>query len=317
MISIMKNKIYIIGSGFDQHHGVNTCYKAYKTYLEEINPDIVNKIDKIFEDNGINSSDIIEWSELENYLSFMHKYDEQEIEEIYEYSFDNAEKDFDKASYWANPPHNASYKSKEFQKLYLFINENFSLWINSLNTTNVCPDLVLSKNANFLTFNYTEILENQYNIPKNNILHIHGSISENKFVLGHNESLELPFSKEQWANIDPTTGEIYDSQDLREYQVEQAINNASEEIYNTYFKNSKKLISLYSAWFDKFNNALEIEFKGLSCGQQDIIYIQEIARRIPSNCNVLLYGHTDKDIEKMNIIKEKYFFNNSVEVKRW
>ena len=136
-------------------------------------------------------------------------------------------------------------------------------------------------------------------------------------MLGHNEHLDLPFSKEQRANMDPLTGEIYDSKDLREYQVEQAINNASEEIYNTYFKNSKKLIDLYSDWFDKFNSALEIEFKGLSCGKQDEIYIQEIARRIPSNCNVLLYGHTDKDIEKMNIIKGKYFFNNNVEVKRW
>ena len=313
----MTNKIYIIGSGFDQHHGVNTCYKAYKTYLENINPDMVNKIDKIFEDNGINSDDIIEWAELENYLSFMHKYDEEEIEEIYEYSFGNAEKDIDRASYWSDPMHNANYKSKEFQEIYLFIKANFSSWINSLNTVNVHPDLVLCNNANFLTFNYTEILENQYNISKSNILHIHGSISEDKFVLGHNELLELPFSKEQWANIDPITGEIYESQDLREYHVEQAINNASEKIYNTYFKNSKKLISFYSSWFDKFDNASEIEFRGLSCGEQDEIYIQEIARRISSDCKVLLYGHSEKDIFKMNSIKEKYFSNNYAEVRRW
>lgn len=310
----MRKRIYIIGNGFDQHHKLNTSFKNYKIYLQSIDDDMVEQIDDFLIKWGVSPNDIDEWSELEKYLSYMNKFD---VDELYEYTFENSEQDIERASYWSDPQYIANYKCKELQDIYKFIKNNFSGWIKSLNINDIFPDLSLDLNALYLNFNYTEILEKIYNIPKEQILHIHGSIIENLFILGHNDALEFPYAKEQWAHIDPITNEVYDSQDLREYQVEQEINDAYEEIHKTYFKNSRKLILNNDKFFNEFNDAFEIQFRGFSFGEQDEIYVSEIAKRIPSSCKVILFGYSDKDINKLYEGRKTYFTNNIVEIYKW
>ena len=51
------------------HHSLNTAYFKYKTYLKSINKKLVEKLDRLMEEHGIESDDIKYWSNLEDYFS--------------------------------------------------------------------------------------------------------------------------------------------------------------------------------------------------------------------------------------------------------
>ena len=66
----------------------------------------------------------------------------------------------------------------------------FDEWVRSINISGIETGLYIPQKAKYLTFNYTETLENAYGVPAQNVLHIHGSrINKgNEFVIGHGES---------------------------------------------------------------------------------------------------------------------------------
>ena len=76
----------------------------------------------------------------------------------------------------------------------------FDEWIKSIDISCIETDLYFPKSARFLSFNYTETLEEAYKIPKQQVLHIHGSrtnINEG-FVIGHGNprGVNEPFEDE-------------------------------------------------------------------------------------------------------------------------
>lgn len=67
-----------------------------------------------------------------------------------------------------------------------------STWEETVRTNVITKDkhsILNHKNAYFLTFNYTPVLEYHYKIPENQICHIHGSIKEKQYIFGHNRVL--------------------------------------------------------------------------------------------------------------------------------
>ena len=78
-----KKMIYIIGNGFDMHHSLKTAYFKYKTYLKSINKRLVEKLDQLMEEYGVEPDDIKYWSKLEDYLYEISQFD---IDEVYDAS---------------------------------------------------------------------------------------------------------------------------------------------------------------------------------------------------------------------------------------
>lgn len=39
----MVKHLYIIGNGFDLHHGINSSYKDFQEWMYENNPDVIEK----------------------------------------------------------------------------------------------------------------------------------------------------------------------------------------------------------------------------------------------------------------------------------
>ena len=93
------NQIYIIGNGFDMYYSINTAYFKYKTYLKSINRRLVDKLDRLMEEHGIDADDIKYWSKLEDYLYVISQFD---IDEVYNASLASSESDMDRASYWSD-----------------------------------------------------------------------------------------------------------------------------------------------------------------------------------------------------------------------
>lgn len=60
----MVKHLYIIGNGFDLHHGINSSYKDFQEWMYENNPDVIEKADEIY---GICDDEW--WSDFENQLA--------------------------------------------------------------------------------------------------------------------------------------------------------------------------------------------------------------------------------------------------------
>ena len=282
-----KNIIYIIGNGFDMHHSLNTAYFKYKTYLKSINKKLVEKLDRLMEEHGIESDDIKYWSNLEDYLYVISQFD---IDKVYDASLASSESDMDRASYWSDPGYNAKTYSKEITDVVKDIKNNFDGWIQdieksiSIENTSINIDLDLPVDAYYLNFNYTSTLEKLYSIPSHNILHIHGSIKDD-YILGHNQKLIVPFEHPEMMQMDWRGDPIY-GDDIRCVEIKKSINNAYRDIYYVYYKNSKFIIERNKSFIEKFKNADEIIFMGFSMGEQDWPYLESISKLIKPNCIV-------------------------------
>lgn len=41
-------RLYIIGNGFDIHHGINSSYSNFREWMSENHPDTMNRVDEIY-----------------------------------------------------------------------------------------------------------------------------------------------------------------------------------------------------------------------------------------------------------------------------
>ena len=157
-----KNTIYIIGNGFDMHHSLNTAYFKYKTYLKSINKRLVEKLDRLMDEHGIEPDGIKYWSKLEDYLCVISQFD---IDEVYDASLANSENDMGRASYWSDPGYNAKIYSKEITDIVKGIKNNFDGWIQeiekniSIDITSINIDLDLPIDA-YLKLDEKTVIDN-------------------------------------------------------------------------------------------------------------------------------------------------------------
>lgn len=100
-----------------------------------------------------------------------------------------------------------------------------------------------NKNAYFLTFNYSMLLENFYGINYEQICHIHGSISENKLIFGHNREMD---SYDESIQNDPTAVRdlLYNLVDLTRKPVHRQLRK-----HESFFKSLSSIKEIYFIGF--------------------------------------------------------------------
>ena len=167
----MKNKLFIIGNGFDLAHNLPTRF----------NPDFMNFALKYEQDNFwdlYQTRDDNIWADFENLLSYP---DFNSLEEIFDgYAPDYlSDRESDRDAIIFQVDLNGNLKDA----LYEFASnaENF------LNNTqsNSFFERTLDSDGYYINFNYTHTLEDIYYIPSEQILHIHGEVGKNNLKLGY------------------------------------------------------------------------------------------------------------------------------------
>ena len=215
-------------------------------------------MDNIFESYGqYNPDEIEKWSKFEDMLQAFNNLDP---DEMLDEAFANSEQDDERASFVDDPAWNVEYLN-EYIKI---LKEQFVCWIKSIHDT-IKKDDYFCPNANdiILTFNYTQTVEHNFNLPKNNILHIHGTVNE-EIILGHNNFQE------------PSLIPIDIDDDYRNMHANEMINDILTEISKLYYKNSSSIIERHRGFFNKIFNCEKIVIMGFSCGIQDQIYMDTI-----------------------------------------
>lgn len=188
----MKNKLFVIGNGFDLAHNLPTRF----------DPDFKNIAKKYDQDNfwdlyQSRENDI--WSDFENLLGHP---DFNTIEEIFNGYEPNylSERESDRDSIIYQVELNGNLQDA----LYEFADKAE----NSLNSVqpNDLIEQILDSDGYYITFNYTHTLEKLYGIPQKHILHIHGETGKRNLELGYpkgNFKPEKYFYDARKKGIDP------------------------------------------------------------------------------------------------------------------
>lgn len=263
--------LYIIGNGFDQYHSLKTSYDDFRKFVKQTDPYLYELVEKYF---MYKKQDF--WHDFEENLGLLdddmlrdyaHNYLEQ-------YGCENWRDSFN---------HDYQYEiSRILETLTKGLHKSFESWLSTISLNKTKKRLIeLSKDANYLSFNYTDTLEKVYAISRANILHIHGSYSKNGIsgiTYGHGGHIY----KIDKSIEDPRVAE-------------------GEEIIKNYFRTSKKpVVKIIKKYKDFFCNTIHGTRKviviGHSMNSIDYPYFKEICKSLGNDVNWTYYYHSTYDI---------------------
>lgn len=252
---------YVIGNGFDQHYGLKTSYKHFKEFLIDNGySDLVRKVDELFYNHGYDPKAIEEWNKFEDMLTV---FNQLRGDDLYDEAMANAETDDERADYFESPAWNVSYYNKYIEVL----KQQFDVWVGMIDTRIVKDSYFQPQKGDcVLNFNYTTTIEDNFDTSEIEITHIHGTINH-EIVLGHNE-YQAPDLMSDYADE-------YDY-DYRDITTRQAVNRILDQASTQYYKNSPMIFEQYKPVFDSVPTYDKVVIMGLSCGEQDKMYVYSI-----------------------------------------
>lgn len=279
-------KLFIIGNGFDSAHKYETKYSHYRKYLQE-NEDENNclgdfSLTKIFED----ATDE-DWNSFEELLG---KYNFEEWASFYTESINQGETESiqEKKENWNK------YQCENFyeinQKLSETLKKTLCTFISIQTSDKKKTKDVVTKNIKpmdlFITFNYSLLLENLYDINPKRILHIHNSIRDEKqIIFGHGiTNLQVDSKFDDYDFNTPET----------------MLKNVRARLKKDY--QTQRLLT-----FVKNKNVSTIIIMGHSLGQIDQVYFQKL-HNLYSMAKIIFYFYYDKNLKDSHgrpITKEK------------
>lgn len=242
----MTKTLYIIGNGFDLHHGIKCRYADFKKYCEGQDEEMAKHLEMFHE----NPEKL--WSDFEAEMGNI---------------------DADKLLEWArllDSEWNTGWKGH-----YRFVDEvsegvdylrtltlSFRDWVLSLKLEDVKPMLKLEKQDSlFLNFNYTKTLEEIYHIRRNQIWYIHG-VAEGDFanlVVGHNLS-----EREVWKKFSSNN------------ELEDEARKEIMELVTGWRKPTEQIIARNENFFQSLDGVKEVMALGHSMASVDMPYFQEV-----------------------------------------
>ena len=273
-----EKTLFIIGNGFDAAHGIQSSYKAFHDWLiAHRYMDDVICLEKIFPETESNNN--LLWKEFEEAIG---RYDAERIHDEFFQGIDKGL--FDKYS-----------QEKVVRRISPFINNipyYMKEWAENMdgiyNFNKAFEGLKLD--YKYLTFNYTLVLENRYNIPKWNICHIHGSVEDDKIIVGHNNKK------------DPT--QEYDYNSNRELSKRNIV-----ELMNTNVKPVDEIIQNNQNFFNSLWDVSRIVVVGHSLSPIDMPYFREVASKVRKDCVCHFCWHTPDDEALIKqLIKSEIFY---------
>ncbi len=274
--------VVVIGNGFDLFHELKTSYNNFKMYLTLEHPECIQQVEEFID---IESNAL--WNNLEASLAKI------DYEMIYEKA--SALLESYGSDDWKDRYHHdfqyEIWKSLSFtNNLAKYAKE----WINSIEMkSNKILQEFTFENVLFISFNYTDTLEEFYKIPENNIFYIHGKAKrDNGIILGHNAECYC-------------FNQNYISDDIRIQEGNIILNQSQKNLK----KPSEEIISTNKNYFETMVDVKNIYILGHSLSEVDDIYFINMIKYIPKNCKWFISYYNDKSnidefIKRHNINSE-------------
>ncbi|WP_394196820.1 bacteriophage abortive infection AbiH family protein [Litoreibacter albidus] len=268
----MTKKLFIIGNGFDLHHGIASKYSEFATYLKDEDRTVFD----IAEEYVVPEKDL--WSCLEERLA---EVDVDQIEEcannfLVSYGADD----------WSDSYHH-DYEY-EIEQICAAISEklrsHFSDWVRKIVIPSYAgnPVRCIEPASLFLNFNYTSTLQRLYDVPDSRILHIHGSVQDPtaEIILGHGWYRQTSDLRSRFTDEDT---------DVR---VAGGFTLIDDLLANT-FKPTKEIITRNKMFFHSLHSVSQIYVLGHSLADVDAPYFNEVLSNVSSNAQWIVSFYSD------------------------
>lgn len=275
-------RVFIIGNGFDLAHGLKTSYFDFRDYVRKNEKTFYDKIMEfnLFRDDKL-------WKDFENKLSKI---------------------DIDSLTTYANLQcnDNMDYDSMEGDNIDCSVDkeldyidklsEKIKDWLSDTVDVTKCKKIinpVYLKDSLWLTFNYTNTLEDLYGVNSECILHIHGDVDH------YNKGLLIGHGNDQDINeLENKCQQLYSG---REYSAKKAIVK--------YLRKSRKPVKSRiqdnQTYFSDYADADEIYILGFSFGNVDMPYIDKVASSSP-NANIYISFYDKGEIPRFQCKMKSY-----------
>ena len=261
----MTNTLYIIGNGFDLHHGIQSSFRAFGEYLRDHDQATYNVLERYFD------VDSEFWAEFEEQLA--------DRDALIDHA-SNWLVSYDAADWRDAYHHDFQYEmDRDIEAISTTLRLRFGEWVRQIRIPEpseiACNRLPIDKSATYLNFNYTPSLQRLYSVPDAHILHIHGKATDSdaQLVLGHGWEPE--------ENPDPFRFER-DPQDAADMRVVEG-HRAIDEYFRDTFKPTPQIIRDNTAFFGNLSQVERIFVMGHSLSRVDHRYFREVIRNIDSN----------------------------------
>ena len=288
-------ELFIFGNGFDLAHDLKTKYSDFRKYLDTHNPDTKRFLDSLEESYHVKDDDtdrVQNWWRTFEYglgdsFDFITEFEAQAECTISSMIDDEGE-----------PMSDVESTLETYWKLFYEYIQNLNIWmlkwVSTIDLYRVAPKykrLINNKKILFLTFNYTELLEDIYKIEEKNILHIHGSLSDGNVVIGHGNKAIITEYEEK-ANA-------AERELLFSYKT---MYKAIAEFFKFTFKDTNTIIKQNVAFWEKLHLIKKVSVFGHSLGDVDLPYFKIVNESIDKYAEWFFYIHVDEN----NIYKEGY-----------
>lgn len=280
--------LYIIGNGFDIFTGLKTSYQDFRRWLQINYIFVYETFEAVY---GIQNVEW--WNDFEVSLGKLdirqyvlnntppEKPLDEIIKENEEYHKKHKDDPQPLPSLYQNSP-----CADRLNGLFDILNYCMRKWINSMTSiTNPKYIKIEKENSIFLNFNYTMTLELLYEIPKEQILHIHGdAYKSEKLVFGHNiykGGYNYPYDGEKVADV-----------------------------LERYHKNPYEHIFKHEDFFAKIKDVEMVHVLGLSLSPVDIEYLEWICREVPNNAKWEISWYTEEDKKRIYLFVQNNKIKN-------
>ncbi len=281
--------LYIIGNGFDLHHGMPTSYASFHRFIEEYNIDLANEMEECF-DFTFNSES--RWCDFENDLgTYNNKVFFDTCNEL-----DPTAEGFE----WNDALGLEDDIVERMDNFIEGIRNSFAAWVDAIEYPPLeiyrKKLLNLKKGSKLISFNYTATLEDLYGIPPHQILYIHNKSEElgDGVIFGHGRSIEqYPKQPEQDENGDSTRTAFTDAED------------AARTAFYALKKDTAEILKRHQDYFNEISGIEEVIVLGHSLGAVDMPYFQQIIKESPGAIwKFSCYGDREREDMRKRIVSD-------------
>ena len=283
----MTDTLYLIGNGFDLHHGLKTSYANFRDdYIKKKNSGLWNDLIDIYGEAPQN--DDLWWKDFENMLGKVN---------------------YESLSKSRNGDAIGFMKVRNLMKEKL--PSLFGRWIKTVDRQIDLNKMVLmdefDANALFFTFNYTLLLEKVYHVKEENVWHIHGSVKyPDDIVVGHDANADQLVRYTQEYNKD-----------------QQRISSSYADLINQEALNGAKkvraIIGKQDERFDQYSDIKHFIAMGFSFNNIDLPYIEKIwnLNRHRDEADWTVYVHTPEDKSIIKKLIDMGTSEHNIYTKNW
>lgn len=263
------NVLYIIGNGFDLAHDLKTSYNYFAKFIKWTNSEL---FDQLMSNCELEDRVDLLWSNFEKEIGEIDLDSFLDINEpipMEDSSFDRGSRRLEYCS--------VDETRESVVRLSKQIIDGFESWVEKVNIQGTSEKFSLLKNAKYLSFNYTNTLEEVYGIE--NVCHIHGAVGKHeRLIFGHRLIYEHK-------------GCVFEDN-----------NQAVTGFHQIFYKESEEICKAHADFFSTLKDINTIVVLGHSLSNVDQYYYEHLRNFIDfSGCKFCVsYRHRD-EIERMKL----------------